>query len=241
MRAGWRSFARSSNGQLPWVNAEKAESRPDVLTSVARAFVAQSTGFPPEHLLELHSGIELSDMVKRVGLLDCAKQAWEGRKGCKKQIRNPSAEPCGWKARPVTPDQRPEVSLAWGEATCTAKRRQRVRKPCYGASKDPSREPWPFDNPGPRRGTVAVWCPRSCRRRCGTCANGQSRVPKNLGEPVVSSVEPGWSYRVTNSRPQRRTRPPRSEKNECNRGTAQRRQRSTAERAAGSHSALIVV
>ena len=151
---------------------------------------------------------------RRSGLIDCAKQAWEGRKGCKKQIRNPSAEPCGWKARPVTPDQRPEVSLAWGEATSTAKRRQRVRKPCYGASKDPSREPWPFDNPGPRRGTVAVWCPRSCRRRCGTCANGQSRVPKNLGDPVVSSVEPGWSYRVTNSRPQRRTRPPRSEKNE---------------------------
>jgi len=188
-------------------------------------------------------GTELSlcCVVRRGGLIDCAKQAWEGRKGCKKQIRNPSAEPCGWKARPVTPDQRPEVSLAWGEATCTAKRRQRVRKPCYGASKDPSREPWPFDNPGPRRGTVAVWCPRSCRRRCGTCANGQSRVPKNLGDPVVSSVEPGWSYRVTNSRPQRRTRPPRSEKNECNRGTAQRRQRSAAGGTTGSHSALVVV
>src|SRR5262249_20751285 len=125
-------------------------------------------------------------------------------------------------------------------ATPTAKRRPRVRKPCYGASKVPSREPWPFDYPGPRRGTVMVWCPRSCRRRCGTCANGQSGFPKNLGEPVVAWAEPGWSYRVTNSRPQRRTRPMRSEKNECNRGTAKRRQRSAAERTAGSHSALIV-
>src|SRR6516225_8411688 len=64
-------------------------------------------------------GAVRSQSVARVGYIDCAKQAWEGRKGCKKQIRNPSAEPCGWKARPVTPDQRPEVSLAWGEATST--------------------------------------------------------------------------------------------------------------------------
>jgi hypothetical protein len=31
---------------------------------------------------------------------------------------------------------------------------------------------------------------------------------------------PGWSHRVTNSRPRRRTRPPRSEPSECDRGTA---------------------
>src|SRR5262249_3310750 len=60
---------------------------------------------------------------------------------------------------------------------------------CYGAPKDPSREPWPFDDPGPRRGTVTVWCPRSCRRRCGTCANGQSGFSKNLGDPAVSSAK----------------------------------------------------
>ena len=28
-----------------------------------------------------------------------------------------------------------------------------------------------------------VWCKQSCRRRFGTCANGQSRFPRNLGEP----------------------------------------------------------
>ena len=45
-------------------------------------------------------------------------------------------------------------------------------------------------------------------------ANGQLRFPRNLGDPVVSSANPGWRYRVTNSRPWRRTRPPRSEHNE---------------------------
>src|SRR5262245_13639425 len=71
-------------------------------------------------------------------------------------------------------------------------------------------------------------------------AIGHLGFPKNLGEPVVSSAHPGWSHRVTNSRPGRRTRPLRSEPNECNRGTAKRRQRSAAGWAAGSHSALIV-
>ena len=49
---------------------------------------------------------------------------------------------------------------------------------------------------------------------------------------------PGWRHRVTNSRPCRRTRPSRSERNECNRGTAKRRKRSAAGRAAGSRSTL---
>ena len=51
---------------------------------------------------------------------------------------------------------------------------------------------------------------------------------------------PGWRYRVTNSRPQRCTRPSRSEHNECNRGTAKRRKRSAAGWAARSRSTLIV-
>jgi hypothetical protein len=100
-------------------------------------------------------------------------------------------------------------------------------------------EPLHFRNQGPRCGTVLVWCQQSCRRRMNM-ANGQSGFSKNLGEPVVSSAHPGWSYRVTNSRPGRRTRPPRSEQNECNRGTAKRRQRSAAGGAAGSRSALIL-
>src|SRR5208337_2118285 len=58
-----------------------------------------------------------------------------------------------------------------------------------------------------RNGLVRAVLPASAR----TCANGQGRFPRNLGDPVVSSEIPGRRYRVTNSRPRRRTRPPRSE------------------------------
>jgi hypothetical protein len=37
-----------------------------------------------------------------------------------------------------------------------------------------------------RRATLLhgmVWCKQSCRRRIGTCANGQLRFSKNLGDP----------------------------------------------------------
>src|SRR5262249_54256773 len=71
--------------------------------------------------------------------------------------------------------------------TRAAKRRQRARKPCYGASKDLSWEPLLFPYQGPRCGTVSVWCPQSCRRRLNM-ANGQSGSPRNLGSPVVSSA-----------------------------------------------------
>ena len=69
----------------------------------------------------------------------------------------------------------------------------------------------------------------------------------NRGSPGTWEIlsfprqHPGRSYRVNNSRPRRRTRPPRSEPSECNRGTAKRRQRSAAGRAAGSHSVLILL
>ena len=85
-------------------------------------------------------------------------------------------------------------------------------------------------------GLVQAVLPASVR----TCANGQLRFPRNLGDPVVSSDNPGRRYRVTNSRSRRCTRPPGSEPNEWNRGTAKRRQRSAAGWAAGSHSVLIV-
>ena len=65
-------------------------------------------------------------------------------------------------------------------------------------------------------------------------------VSQELGRSTVSSEIPGRRYRATNSRPWRRTRPSRSEHNECNRGTAKRRQRSAAGWAAGSRSTLIV-
>jgi len=65
-------------------------------------------------------------------------------------------------------------------------------------------------------------------------------MTRNLRDPVVSSDNPGRRHRVTNSRSRRCTRPSRSEKNECNRGTAKRRKRSAAGWAAGSRSTLIV-
>ena len=107
-----------------------------------------------------------------------------------------------------------------------------VERPFVGASA--------FGIPGAALLHCMVWCQQSCRRRIGTCANGQSRFPRNLGDPVVSSDNPGRRYRVTNSRPRRCTRPSWSETSECNRGTAKRRKRSTAGRATGSRSTLIV-
>ena len=66
-------------------------------------------------------------------------------------------------------------------------------------------------------------------------------VPQELGRSSsLPRQMPGWRYRVTNSRPWRRTRPLGSESSECNRGTAKRRKRSAVGWAAGSHSVLIV-
>ena len=49
-------------------------------------------------------------------------------------------------------------------------------------------------------------------------------VPQELGRTLFAPRRiPGRRYRVTNSRPWRRTRPPGSETSECTRGTAKRR------------------
>ncbi len=44
--------------------------------------------------------------------------------------------PVGNQSHPVELGRQPEASLAWGPAMVTAKRRQRVPRPCYGASKE---------------------------------------------------------------------------------------------------------
>ena len=69
----------------------------------------------------------------------------------------------------------------------------------------------------------------------------------NWGSPgtweILSSPRqiPGWSYRVTNSRPRRWVLVRRGAKRaSANRGIAKRRQRSAARRVAGSRNALIV-
>ena len=89
-----------------------------------------------------------------------------------------------------------------------------------------------------RNGLVRAVLPESdwnmCKRTIG--------VPQELVEILSFPRQyPGRSYRVTNSRPWRLTRPPRSEHNECNRGTAKRRKRSAAGWAAGSRSTFIVL
>lgn len=74
----------------------------------------------------------------------------------------------------------------------------------------------------------------TCKQRSG--------FPRNLGDPVVSTDYPGWRYRVTNSRSASFASGRAGiETTRCNRGTAKRRQRSAAGRAAGSRSALIVL
>ncbi len=89
-----------------------------------------------------------------------------------------------------------------------------------------------------RNGLVQAVLPASdwnmCKRAIG--------IPQELGRSSSFPRQiPGWRYRVTNSRPRRRTRPSRSEQNECNRGTAKRRKRSAAGWAARSRSTLIVL
>ena len=44
-------------------------------------------------------------------------------------------------SRPAELGQRPEASFAWGGATLTAKRKQRVPMPCYRAPKYSLQEP----------------------------------------------------------------------------------------------------
>jgi hypothetical protein len=108
--------------------------------------------------------------------------------------------------------------------------------------------------------------PRKCAHRGSLCrfrSGGHAVVPQwsgthspagveehgqtdNGGSPgtweILSSPRqiPGRRYRVNNSRPPGRTGYTGGANDPCNRGTAKRRQRSAAEGAAGSHSALIV-
>jgi hypothetical protein len=66
-------------------------------------------------------------------------------------------------------------------------------------------------------------------------------VPQELGRTLFAPRRiSGWRYRVTNSRPWWRTRPPGSAMSECIRGTAERRKTKCGGMAAGRHSVLIV-
>src|SRR5262249_43195220 len=120
-------------------------------------------------------------------------------------------------ARPVASDQRLEASLASGrgdppgeaQAAGPHARLLSVERPFLGASAlHIPRAPLVQ-----RSGLVIAVLPASIEH--GKRAIG---VPQELGRSCrLLRESPGRSYRVTNSRPQRRTRPPGSEKNECTR------------------------
>ena len=124
-----------------------------------------------QEVVDHPEGAERNGSDARVGHLDtprsmCLRQAKLGKGGRDvRSTQKPFVGTLRVKARPVASDQRLEASLASNGATQATKRRPRVRKPCYGASKDLSREPLLYTYQGPRCGTVSVWCPRSCRRR----------------------------------------------------------------------------
>lgn len=89
-----------------------------------------------------------------------------------------------------------------------------------------------------RNGLVRAVLPESDGNMCKRTIE----VPQELGRSsLLPRQHPGWRHRVTNSRPRRRTRPSRSERNECNRGTATRRKRSAVGWVARSRSTLIVL
>ena len=98
----------------------------------------------------------------------------------------------------------------------------------------------PFDDQGPR--CCTEWSGASSPAGVGL----EHVQTDNGGSPgtweilLLPRQDPGRRYRVTNSRPWRRTRPPGSESDECIRGTAKRRKRSAAGWAAGSRSTFIL-
>ena len=82
-------------------------------------------------------------------------------------------------------------------------------------------EPLLFELQGPR--CCTVWSGVS-----SPAGVGLEHVQTDIGSPGTWELlsfprqQPGRRYRVNNSRPRRRTRPARSESNECNRGTIER-------------------
>src|SRR5215510_3963471 len=72
-------------------------------------------------------------------------------------------------------------------------------------------------------------------------ANGQSRFPRNLGDPVVSAAQiPAGATGSPTPGPGGALVRRGANRTSARRGTAKRRQRSAVGRAAGSRSALIV-
>ena len=124
--------------------------------------------------------------------------AWERRKRCKDTLGNLSLEAFRVKARAGESRQHLEASLALGEVTNPARRRQRVSKPCHRAPKvklaGSLRREWS----GGRAGT-SLWqeipVPPGSREDVQRDTGG---FPRNVGDPVVST-HPDGGYRETQS------------------------------------------
>src|SRR6266853_6843115 len=69
----------------------------------------------------------------------CAKKLGKGGSDVSSITETFRWNPAGNQSRLVEPGPQPEASLAWGGEIRTAKRRQRVLKPCDGAPKLPNR------------------------------------------------------------------------------------------------------
>src|SRR5262249_1606574 len=154
-------------------------------------------------------------------------------------LGNLSAELCGWKARPVAPDQRPEASLARGAGNppCEAETASpkamlsSVERPLAGASAFVI----PGATPRHRNGLVTAVLPASTEH--GRTDNGGSpgtceilSSPQRAPGRETGSTTPGLGGALVR----------RGAKRTSGRGgTAKRRQRSAAGRAAGGPSALI--
>src|SRR5262245_57914905 len=131
-----------------------------------------------------------------------------------------SSGPCGWKARPVEPDQRLEASPARGAGNPHREAWTASPKAMLLSAERPLVGALAFVIPGAtlrhRNGLVSAVPPASTEHGERTFG-----VPRNLGDPASSSASSRTGDRVNNSRPRRRTRPPGSEENEWTRGYRQ--------------------
>src|SRR6266581_2685143 len=75
--------------------------------------------------------------IDGIGDIHCAKKLGKGGSDVRNISKTFRRNPAGNQSRLVEPGPQPEASLAWGGASRTAKRRQRVLMPCYRAPKLP--------------------------------------------------------------------------------------------------------
>jgi hypothetical protein len=165
-----------------------------------------------------------------------ARQAWE--RGMRLELGNLSSQPCGSRnpARPRWAKQ-PEASLASCRVTARTKRRQPVPRPCDQAPKPfSSWEPSLLTQAGAtsrRRNWPGVLGPAGVQEQ----GIGTEGLPRNLGDPAVSTDDSGSGTGPSTPRSPRPRVPAAGSKSDARVVSPWRRQRSRAKWAAGSLSA----